>query len=582
MKSLLTKYIGAFTGLVVFAVYLQTMSPGLNGGDCGELAAVQTTLGIAHPTGYPLFTILGYIFTKIPFDIEPIQKLNLLAVLFTAFGMSVFYAAQVKFLFTLRVPNQLIINNFKIYLIAIFSTLLLAFSPTIWFQSTFTEVYSLHILIISSLLYLMISIIARQGDGKKTKRLWIFVGVLLGLGFSNHLTTIFILPGFIYLYIQDKTIESKKPLFVFVSIVVAVTSLVLYSYILIRSNMNPQLNWGKPNSFARLLDHITASDYRSWMFPGIDLTISQFGQLVISLFGINNWEFNFSIIFLLVGVIVLIKIHKLSFTVFSITLFTSIFLSINYFIPDINNYFIIIFILSAVFISTSLLFLFSTIKNYLAIGLINLLMIVSLVLQVAGNFETLDKSKDYIYDEYARAVLLSVDKNGIIIVNRNAPFYFQSIYLQKVEKLRTDAAIVCIDFQESWYFEMMNREYPDVIDIENKKFIIDVSKRPVYVYSQLLGEFDFSPQFELVPLSLLFKVNRKNEYLAESLNLFDFSKIKNSNNPEINSIIENIAVMYENRAKYELKYEKNDEAEKWIQTIEKYFPEFDLRISLDR
>ena len=48
-------------------VYLATMPRGLVWGDGIELVSVASTLGIAHPTGYPLFTLLGYVFSNIPF-----------------------------------------------------------------------------------------------------------------------------------------------------------------------------------------------------------------------------------------------------------------------------------------------------------------------------------------------------------------------------------------------------------------------------------------------------------------------------------------------------------------------------------
>ena len=57
-----------FLGIAVTAgiVYGFTLAPSVVHIDSGELAAVQSTLGIAHPTGYPLFTILGYLFLRIP------------------------------------------------------------------------------------------------------------------------------------------------------------------------------------------------------------------------------------------------------------------------------------------------------------------------------------------------------------------------------------------------------------------------------------------------------------------------------------------------------------------------------------
>ena len=57
----------ALSGLAVLAVYLRTLAPTVVGGDSGELIAVAATLGVAHPPGYPLYTLLAHAFTWLPF-----------------------------------------------------------------------------------------------------------------------------------------------------------------------------------------------------------------------------------------------------------------------------------------------------------------------------------------------------------------------------------------------------------------------------------------------------------------------------------------------------------------------------------
>jgi len=581
MKTVITKYSAALVGLIIFAIYLQTISAGLNGGDCGELAAVQTTLGIAHPTGYPLFTILGYLFTKLPLNLEPIQKLNLLGAIYTSLGMSIFYFVVLNLLKFIREKNHLEIKDKKIFIVSIGTTFIFALSPTIWFQSTFTEVYSLHILIISFLFLLIIKILVNQTSGNNTNRLWMLVSICLALGFSNHLTTVFLLPGFLYLYIIDKTFKQKISLFLICSFVFSVIVSSFYSYLLIRSSMNPTLNWGVPDTIEKLINHITASDYSSWFFPGMDLVSSQFGQLITSLFNFYNWEFNFSVLFVFAGIIVLPRFHKDSFSVFLLIFLSSTILSISYFIPDINNYFISIFYICALFLSMGIFYFLAYSKKKWIHYTIFTIIIGSVFVQVLSNFNKINKSEDYIYDEYARAVLLSTEPNSIILVDRNTPFYFPSLYLQKVEKLRRDVAVICVDFQRLWYFEQIQKDFSDLVDLKKEKFIVDVSKRSVYISPSLVDDFDFGPHFELVPVTLLFKVNKKDEYLRNS-QLFNFSKINNPENPEINSIIENIAVMYENRAKYELRFGRKDEAAKLLNDLERRFPSFEVRLSIDQ
>jgi hypothetical protein len=75
----LKNYFYVFTGLIIFIFYFTSIAPSVVQIDSGELAAVQCTLGIAHPTGYPLFTILGYLFSLIPLPFSKIFQLNILS-----------------------------------------------------------------------------------------------------------------------------------------------------------------------------------------------------------------------------------------------------------------------------------------------------------------------------------------------------------------------------------------------------------------------------------------------------------------------------------------------------------------------
>src|SRR5262245_48960660 len=58
--------LGLFTvALVTYALTLYRTVPG---GDSGELILAAQTLGVAHPPGYPLFTMLGKLFSLLPFS----------------------------------------------------------------------------------------------------------------------------------------------------------------------------------------------------------------------------------------------------------------------------------------------------------------------------------------------------------------------------------------------------------------------------------------------------------------------------------------------------------------------------------
>ena len=45
-------------------LYLSTLLPGIGSGDTAEFQRVAPTLGVAHPTGYPLYTMLGWLWSR--------------------------------------------------------------------------------------------------------------------------------------------------------------------------------------------------------------------------------------------------------------------------------------------------------------------------------------------------------------------------------------------------------------------------------------------------------------------------------------------------------------------------------------
>jgi hypothetical protein len=90
------KYLGVLVFLISFTVYLKTLCPTVYVGDSGELIAAAYTLGIPHPPGYPLFTILGKVFiTLIPIG-SIAYRVNLLSAFFASSTVMVLYFFMLK------------------------------------------------------------------------------------------------------------------------------------------------------------------------------------------------------------------------------------------------------------------------------------------------------------------------------------------------------------------------------------------------------------------------------------------------------------------------------------------------------
>src|SRR5690242_17144760 len=74
-------------GIVLFAIYAYHVAPGVTAEDSGDFLLGAQTLGVVHPPGYPLYTILSFFATKVPL-IHSAMAVNLLSGLCAAIAAS--------------------------------------------------------------------------------------------------------------------------------------------------------------------------------------------------------------------------------------------------------------------------------------------------------------------------------------------------------------------------------------------------------------------------------------------------------------------------------------------------------------
>jgi hypothetical protein len=151
---------GALAFLLPLALYIATRAPDLTFIDSGELTAAAATLGIAHPTGYPLYTLLGRLLCALPGPLEPITRLTLLSAAAGAGAAALVYATGRRLLAELGLPRPAAIAG------GLAAGLLLAAGQTVWEQSLIVEVYSLHLLLVALLVHLAHRATAARASGR--------------------------------------------------------------------------------------------------------------------------------------------------------------------------------------------------------------------------------------------------------------------------------------------------------------------------------------------------------------------------------------------------------------------------------
>ncbi|MBL7201492.1 MAG: DUF2723 domain-containing protein [Anaerolineae bacterium] len=234
-----TAALWASVGVWLFSltVYVLTLLPTVGAsGDTPKFQFISAILGIPHPSGYPLYILLGRVFSWLP----------VANVAWRMDFMSAFFAAST--VFVLFWTALALTRN---VLLSAASSLAWAFAGLFWSQSVIAEVYTLNALfVISVILFLIL------WEKRRQQRFLHLAMVLYALGFGNHLSMLFLLPAWIYwVWCVDRQVfTDRRTIGVGLSSVIAGAS--PYAYILIRARQRPPHCESCPDTLARLLNYL--------------------------------------------------------------------------------------------------------------------------------------------------------------------------------------------------------------------------------------------------------------------------------------------------------------------------------------
>ncbi len=265
-----------------FIVYLVTCCRTVGPGDCGELTLALTTGGIAHPPGYPLYTMLGFLWLKLLFFLRTALAANLFSAAAAAAVAGVVY----RLLRTLS-------NGKASPLLSSGCALLFAFSHAVWSSATMAEVYSLAALLYVIALYLTVVYFR---DGRRTV---LYAAAFAGgLTLAHHFSSAVVMAALIMAAVYRRHELSRRTMAIAGAFFLL--PLTLNLYLLLRFDPAIPVNWMAAKSGAGLWGMFSADIYRQFVglptpgdivgFLGITgsyfLTVFGPGMALISLGGI--------------------------------------------------------------------------------------------------------------------------------------------------------------------------------------------------------------------------------------------------------------------------------------------------------
>ena len=572
--------VGVFT--LSLAVYSYTMLPDVGFTDSGELAGACASLGVAHPTGYPLFVLLGHVWTLLPLPMSVIAKMNLFAAVCTAFSVAMMFmllhmllewwdvsavarASRTKSLSqekkkkkkseqedtradatsstsdTVLMPAATAMVRL---VIAACGALVYAFSRTTWDQAVGIEVYSLHLALITTTLYLFCAGIIHS-SGKYLRA----AALVLGLSFTNHLTTILLVVPVVVLFFwrpNEKADFSSDRLRQFaVLLLVIISCAVMYVSLPVLSSAEPVFNWGGVHrGWEQFSYHVFGKQYSVWMFSDEPGAVKKQLGVFTSLLP-HNLAY-VGIILALFGLQAMFRspARRSMGRFFALLCVCGVGYSVNYSIPDIDSYFLSTFI-ALVCCATIGVYALAT-KYPVATYACAILPVVS----VADNVGACNQRSNTLVRDYVHCMIDPLPANAVVISQQWDFFCSAFWYMQQIEGYRTDVVLIEKELlRRTWYPKQLLRWYPDFVskakapmesylndlrlfESDSKAFMLDArrtqsiqtkfitlldsfvsnaisSKRAVFATPDVLqSESDFASSYTPIPFGLALRLDQ--------------------------------------------------------------------------
>lgn len=478
-----------FVIAALLPVYLATMSAAVGAADTFEFQVVAPQLGIAHPTGYPLYLLLGKLASLLPFGTVA-WRLNLASAVFAAAAAAVVFRMAYR-LFDHPLP-------------ALAGAVVLGLVPIFWSQAIIAEVYGLHALIVAVALRLMMRLTVdhrpqtaddrpqntdyklqnserRPSSGDRSRlrsssdrKTMVALAFVLGLGLANHLTTVFLLPPAAlavmfnlwpaYSGRRSETgsrvsrRRSLIPLFLQLLIAFAVP-LLLYAYLPLRwAAVN-----GEPMGFGRFVEWVAGGRFQGALQWSAWLRDPARREIVARLF-LDAWGW-FYLVVATEGLVWLFARQWRAALLLLITATGFTFYALNYYVPDLAVFLIPAHVVIAVWVAAGVKAI-SGIgrveteffrKNSVSIAaIVFVVALLPMLLSAGGRWASIDQSGRDGGETWARGVLAQPLARGAAILadsEKIAPLY----YLQQIEGLRPDLDIMVLPDEAAYRAELDSR-----------------------------------------------------------------------------------------------------------------------------
>jgi hypothetical protein len=453
---------------VALAVYLRTLAPTVTLVDSGELALAARDLGVAHPPGTPLWVMLAHLAARLPWS-NVAARVAAASAVFAALaaGLVVLVAREALLCAFHRDPPPDAAADTRRWTGAVPAAaagLGLAFSRSLWSYATIVEVYTLNILLILAVLFLLLRWTRLGGDG------WLYAAaVTFGLALGvHHVTVALTLPALAVLVHRAAGRAFFRSRRLPIAAAAATLALVaVYAYLPWAASHRPLFNWGNPSTLQRILWHVSGRQYQSYFDPSpqaatqelaafLRLAARQFGPPFLPLF----------LLLAVAGAVRLWRHDRAMALALALLLCANVAFGLLYVIgEDKDAYYLPSFVALALAAAFGIQGVLARIPRgpgaaSAGAGILAL----AAALPLASGFPYADRSRYFIAQDYVANALAGVAPRGMLLIG-DWQLYAPLLYLREVEGNRPDVVAMDIHLlRRSWYFDTLERQFPATME----------------------------------------------------------------------------------------------------------------------
>lgn len=244
----------AAVALLAFLLYLALCPPVSGDKDSAEFTIVLALPGVAHPTGYPLFTLFGHAWVTVVHALGATWAWAANA--WTALGGAVAIYFLQRFALALIAAERL--SRRARFGLSTLPVLAFALNPTWTYETTLAEVNAWHVAwaLGAATLYLLLA--RKEKPDLRDTAVW---GFVCGIGAAHHATSVFVVVPLSGALI-GRFMRTLTPAHVLAAVLAACVPLASYAYIPWRAAQEGAHAWPmlRPG-WAGLIDHVTGRQY---------------------------------------------------------------------------------------------------------------------------------------------------------------------------------------------------------------------------------------------------------------------------------------------------------------------------------